>query len=53
MTTLVYILLFLVFLSIVYLLIKILNDGKKALLRRMLDNNDISKDIYLKYLEKL
>ena len=53
MTTVVYILLLIVLLSAVYLLVKVLNDGKKALLKRMLDNNDISRDTYLKYLEKL
>jgi hypothetical protein len=53
MITIVYILLLLVLLAGIYLLSKILNDGKKALLKRMLDNNDISKDTYLRYLEKL
>jgi hypothetical protein len=53
MTTIVYILVFIVLIASLYVLIKILNDGKKALLKRMLDNKDITKETYLKYLEKL
>ena len=53
MMTIVYIFVFIIILAGIYLIIKILSDGKKALLKRMLDNNDITKDIYLKYLEKL
>ncbi len=53
MIIVVYIMVFIVVLAGIYLLLKILGDGKKALLKRMLDSNDISRDTYLKYLEKL